>query len=79
MSASRHELEAKWAALQEEEARLLIEVPTMEPAVAARALRVLADRIAEVRLQYEGALEGGKSVERDGQTENRRPPGAGSD
>jgi hypothetical protein len=79
MSSSRQELEAKWAALQEEEVRLLAEVPSMEPAVAARALRVLADRIAEVRSQYEQALEGGHEVDRDRQTEDRCPPGAEGD
>lgn len=58
MSSRRDELDAKWAALQEEEARLLAEVPNMEPAVAARALRVLVDRIAEVRAEYERELSG---------------------
>lgn len=79
MSSPIEELEAQWAALEEEQARLVAEVPNMEPAVAARALRVLADRIGDLRSEYERELQRRRAVERDRETEDRGSPGTGSD
>ncbi|MBI3927000.1 MAG: hypothetical protein HY319_15800 [Armatimonadetes bacterium] len=61
-------LEQRRAALVDEESRLLEQVPSMEPLVAARALRRLADEMEELERDFEKLKD---EEQRDGAAEER--------
>ncbi len=57
VAARKQALESERERLLAEQADLLIKLPGMEPALAARAATVLADKLAALASEYENLLE----------------------